>query len=98
MIRFSLYLSLSPEYLQMFFDQAGRSRRCYLPQSMAQVQALKDAKRTTNTASQLRRILNFESIVGSSASGASGGVSSLEILRQEIWGEQSSAATPKSRG
>ena len=90
-------LSLSPEYLQMFFDQAGAHDDATAAINV-QVQALKDAKRQQILASAAARILAIsESIVGSSASGASGGVSSLGNSATDM-GNKVSAATPKVSG
>jgi len=94
---FQELLSLSPEYLQMFFDQSNATDLATAAIN-TQIQSLKDAKREEILASAAARILAIsQSTVGTVASGAAGGVSSLGDASTNM-GNKASSATPKVSG
>lgn len=89
--------SLSPEYLQMFFDQASALGEAQAA-TMAHVEALKQAKIEEIAASAAAQILAVsQRLAGGAGSSAAGGVSSLGDSAATM-GNKASAAAPKVGG
>lgn len=87
-------LSLSPEYLQMFFDQAGALGTAEAA-TMAHVEALKQAKIEEIAASAAAQILAVsERLVGNTGTAAAGGASTLGNSAATM-GNKAATAAPK---